>query len=358
MTLDNIEQQVILDFYFRCGSEEDVARGRDLIASNPEAARLYAGLEETLTELDSIKYEPCPDNLVELTIARLKLAASQSKAAGQTNLEKLLTQERQKTPVAVAPRFGRRFYEIGLAAAAVLFIAAVFGPTVSAMRKHNWQVACAGNLRTIGQAMSHLAGESANASELAPVAAGSSWNMIGDQSPNSASITSYPWQLIKRGFVEPEIFVCKGHKGASPAAAEIHKINSLYDFPSRSAISYSVAVRCNQAVQTPAERIIMSDRNPIFSECNAGLCDSDFCEKNKVQHSEPETKQVLIGGAILNLNSPNHFGDGQNVLHFDGSVQFIRVRVVDNDDIFTIQGVNRYTGSEIPSCENDVFLAP
>lgn len=358
MILDKTQQQIILDFYFRCGSEDDIERGRDLIASSSEAARLYAGLEETLTELDSIKYEPCPDNLVELTIARLKLAASESKAAGQVNLEKLLEQEQQKLPGVAAPRFGRRIYEVALAAAAVVFIAAVFGPTVSAMRKHNWQIACSGNLRTIGQAMITLADETSSQSALVPIAAGNSWNMIGDQSPNSASITSYPWQLIKKGFVKPEVFVCKGHKGASPASAEIHRIASLYDFPSRSAISYSVAIRCNNVSQMPGERIIMSDRNPIFSECNAGSCDRDFCEKNKITHPEPETKQVFIGGDILNLNSPNHFGDGQNVLRFDGSTRFIKVRVVDNDDIFTIQGVTCYTGSEMPSCENDVFLAP
>jgi hypothetical protein len=83
--LNQQEQQIILDFYFRCGSEEDINRGRDLIASNPEAARLYDGLEETLTELDSIKYEPCPENLSYFNLARLKLTASATQA-GQANL--------------------------------------------------------------------------------------------------------------------------------------------------------------------------------------------------------------------------------------------------------------------------------
>ena len=93
--MDNLnaeDQQLILDFYFRCGEEEDIARGRDLIAANPEAARLYASLEETLTELDNLKYEPCPANLAELTIARLKLAAS-ARAAGRHQLEILLKEE-------------------------------------------------------------------------------------------------------------------------------------------------------------------------------------------------------------------------------------------------------------------------
>lgn len=68
-SLSKEDKDIILDFYFRCGDEETINRGRDLVASNPEAAILYARLEETLTQLDSIKYEPCPDNLVELTVA-------------------------------------------------------------------------------------------------------------------------------------------------------------------------------------------------------------------------------------------------------------------------------------------------
>ncbi len=357
MTLNHTEQQLILDFYFRCGSDSDIARGCDLIASSAEAARLYAGLEETLTELDTIKYEPCPDNLVELTVARLKLAASGSKSAGQVNLEKLLEQEQQKSSVVVAPRSGRRVYEIALAAAAVILVAAVFGPTVSAMRKHSWQTACSRNLAIIGAAMGLSASESSGISDMIPVAAGA-WNTIGDQNPNTTSVTRYPWQLIKMGFVKPEVFVCKGHKGASPAPAEIHRIASLYDFPSRSTISYSIGIRCSNSSQMSPERIIMSDRNPIFSECNKEMCCSDFCENKKSQPAEPKIAQVRVSGEILDLNSPNHFGAGQNVLCFDGSTRFMKVRLVDGDDIFTIQGVNFYTGREIPSCEKDLFLAP
>ncbi len=75
-SLSKEQKDLILDFYFHCGEEEDINHGRDLIASDPEAARLYADLGETLTGLDSVKYEPCPDNLVELTVAQLKRAAS------------------------------------------------------------------------------------------------------------------------------------------------------------------------------------------------------------------------------------------------------------------------------------------
>jgi len=94
-SLSREDKDIVLDFYFRCGDEETISRGCDLVAGNPEAAALYSHLEETLTQLDSIKYEPCPENLAELTIARLKLAAS----SGQTQLARLLELEGLKGDV-------------------------------------------------------------------------------------------------------------------------------------------------------------------------------------------------------------------------------------------------------------------
>ena len=100
--LNHQEQELILDFYFHCGQEEDIDRGRDLIAANPDAAKLYAKLEETLTDLDHVKYEPCPDNLVDLTIARLKIAASVTQE-NPASLHELLQQE-QDTGVSETTR--------------------------------------------------------------------------------------------------------------------------------------------------------------------------------------------------------------------------------------------------------------
>ena len=74
--LSREQKGLILDFYFHCGNQNSIELGRDLIAGNAKASQLYVDLEETLTGLDNIKYEHCPSNLVELTIARLKTMAS------------------------------------------------------------------------------------------------------------------------------------------------------------------------------------------------------------------------------------------------------------------------------------------
>jgi len=61
----------------------------------------------------------------------------------------------------------------------------------------------------------------------------------------------------------------------------------------------------------------------------------------------------------MQVNSPNHKGEGQNVLYIDGRVTFSNGRYVGPglDDIFTIQSKVRYQGTEQPDT-NDVFIAP
>jgi len=88
----------------------------------------------------------------------------------------------------------------------------------------------------------------------------------------------------------------------------------------------------------------MADMNPLFETI------PDFAQQLK----------LLVEGDLASMNSLNHNLRGQNVLSSDGSVQFSKKRYVgpDEDDIFTVQGVSEYRGTEKPSCEEDAFVAP
>lgn len=362
MKLDQQEQQIILDFYFRCGSEEDIARGRDLIASNPEAARLYDGLEQTLTELDSIKYEPCPDNLSDLTVARLKLAASAGHA-GQANLEQLLEAESRKTTAAIRLSTGtktrrepislRKFFDFAAAAAAIILISGIAFPTLSYMRQQNWQTACFYKMQSVGEGISKLLNDNDNLAEV-KVAAGSPWWKIGDQSPQSQSNTRFAWQLLKRDYVKADAFICPGHRSARPLTPEqiTRQLQQLQDFPSRSNISYSFIIINNKtaAIKSGSRRVVMGDMNPVFR--SIPTCGNDPLANMN------EFEKVLLTENLKQMCSTNHNCKGQNVLYSDGSVELIKDRMVSGDDIFTIQGVNAYTGTEAPTIETDVFLVP
>ena len=71
------DKRVIFDFFFRCNPGEDIDRAHDLMARDYRAAEVYSKLKAVLWNLDFLTYEPCPDNLAELTVARLKAASGQ-----------------------------------------------------------------------------------------------------------------------------------------------------------------------------------------------------------------------------------------------------------------------------------------
>ena len=224
--------------------------GRDLIAAKPEAAKLYSSLEDTLTDLDHIKYEPCPDNLVDLTIARLKLAASiQNKSANDSSsnskLHQLLQKE-QENPVQTSqenyfqpqtseknlkPNFHHRMGELLAAAAAIMVIFSILFPVGGAMRNANRKIVCQNNLRQVSSAFSAFANDHNNEVAESRIQPGNPWWKVGSQTPEVHSNTRYPWQLVKQGYVKGKVFVCKGNIGANPVDFDPLTHERLLRFP-------------------------------------------------------------------------------------------------------------------------------
>lgn len=370
--LSHEEQEKILDFYFRCGQQEDIDSGRDLIAANPGAAKLYARLEETLTDLDHIKYEPCPDNLVDLTIARLKLAASM-KASDDTDkpsmqLHQLLEKEQQTpsdsspyyqpqprtTEPNLKPNFHHRMGELLAAAASIIVVFSILFPVSGAMRNASQKIACQNNFRQIGTGLSAFDADHKGQIAEARIPTGNPWWKVGQQSPEAYSNTRYPWQLVKQGYVQGKVFVCKGNAAANPVQYDPAGMNTLYDFPSRSNITYSFMLFCDDNADALQKRrkVTAADLNPLFQQVTSDSAD----------HTRNEFDAILLDEQLKQLMSSNHRGKGQNVLYCDGSVAWITVRTVSQnggaDDIFTIQNVTRYTGKETPTQKDDTFLAP
>lgn len=361
--LTHEEQQFILDFYFRCGDQNDIESGRDLIASNAEAAKLYADLESSLTDLDNIKYEVCPDNLVDLTIARLKLVSSASKVS-QSRLHQLLEKEQNsyysprqepahKSQFSVSSRknnFLRPIFEILATAASLALIAGILFPSLGLARSKYRQVACQNNMRLLGAGFASFADDYNGNFPEAKVKAGDPWWKIGDQGQEPQSNTRYPFMLIKLGYVDGNVFVCKGNTNAQRVNND-PSVAQMYDFPSRNHVSYSFSLFCDKNADPfkRSRRIIASDLNPVFEKIP---CQQSFYQKMN------EFEKVLLNEQLRQMMSASHCGRGQNILYCDGSVEFAKKRVIDGDDIFTVHGVDTYTGREIPAGDNDTFLAP
>jgi hypothetical protein len=362
------QQQLILDFYFRCGDTKDIEGGRDLIATMPEAAKLYANLESTLTDLDHVKYEACPDNLVDLTIARLKLVASSSKRSN-SRLNQLLEKERESSSLSASEsaynpsistnsiqrgRYWRPLFEVFAAAASIALIAGIMFPSFGLARAKYQQVACQNNMRVLGAGFASSVGDnSRNNDNLSQVRvkAGSPWWKIGDQGQQVRSNTRYPFMLIKGGYVDARAFVCKGDKGAELFKYQAANSPQLYDFSSHKNVSYSFTLFCDKNTDPLlcSQKVIASDLNPVFQKIR--------CEKTIFQGMD-EFVKLQLNEQLKQSMSVNHKGKGQNLLYGDGSVKYTKTRVVNGDDIFTVKDVDSYTGREIPTLKNDIFLVP
>lgn len=367
--LNQEQKQLILDFYFQCGEQSEIDEGRDLIVSNPEAAKLYADLESTLTDLDHVKYDACPDNLVDLTVARLKLIAKSTENPNG-HLHQLLENEQNTSGKSssdpdympqVSQTTGDRgrnlrpLFEVFAAAASIAIVVAILYPGVGAFRSHSRQVACGRNLDSIGRGFASYFHDNNSRFPEARVKAGAPWWKIGDQGPENQSNTRYPFMLVKQGYVEADDFLCKGCEKARPFRYQASSMAQMNDFPSRENISYSFSLLCNKNSNPlkPSRKIIAGDLNPVFVPVFQRIpCDPGSYQKMN------EFEKVLLNDQIKKMMSMNHRGRGQNVLYCDGSVLHAKTRIINGDDIFTISGVNEYSGCETPSGENDIFLAP
>jgi hypothetical protein len=75
MSLTNDEHMLLFDYYFRCADSAISKQASSLVRSNPKASQFYSSIERALGQLNNMKEQDCPDELVDLTIARLKLAS-------------------------------------------------------------------------------------------------------------------------------------------------------------------------------------------------------------------------------------------------------------------------------------------
>src|SRR3972149_7897405 len=114
-SLNNQQKQLLFDYCIGLTSDEETAEIEALIASNEEAAEIHSKLKSALSPLDSIEFEPCPDELVEGTIWRVNRIAS----SGQRRLQQLLDKEQQQ---AATGRFWWSFGKIAAGAGRAFFV--------------------------------------------------------------------------------------------------------------------------------------------------------------------------------------------------------------------------------------------
>jgi len=353
MNLSQQEKDLIFDFYFKRLDQAEAAGAAGLIAANPDAAKFYDGLQSSLASLETIKEDKCPDDLARQTVAKLKLAAS----AGKAKLDMLLAVEREKIVTQAKPDTTRqRFWRVlELTAAAAMFLVATgsFFVWNQGVRQTKYKAVCANNMGKIGAAMAGYAKDNDNKLPAVATIAGSPWWKVGNQGKENHSNTRHNWLLVKEGYTDAKNFICPARKHARAVKLSPEQLQQYNDFPSRRNVSYSFALMGENFLRRQRAGIadvLMSDRNPLFEDA--------FGSRKKRSSAQDKFVQVFINENKLRMMSANHRGQGQNVLLRGGSASFKNKRLILNDDIFTVQGITSYTGSETTANDGDIFLVP
>ena len=340
--LNNEQKQLLFDYCIGLTSQKETAEAKALISSNKEAAEIHSKLKAAIAPLDSLEPEPCPDELVEHTIWRVRNLADSSRR----QLQQLLASEQTRN-VATQSQLWWNLGKIAAVAAAIFLIVGVLVPALGIVRNKYRQQRCQMQLGSIFQGLSNYISDHDGQTPTVATTMGAPWWKVGDQGRENHSNTRHIYLLPKGGYVELSNFVCPGCKGERPLKPDDSQIKRLKDFPSRRYITFSFQIKChrNESSKLLYRKVLMADWNPLFEELP-----KEFSRQFKLHLTKN----------LLTLNSSNHDRRGQNVLFGDGRVEFRKTRYIGiaKDDIFTLQDTDIYQGCEVPSCETDFFLAP
>jgi hypothetical protein len=330
-SLNSEQKHVLFDYSSGLAADRGIAKAEALIASNKEAAKVHSKLKAVLAPLDTMRPEPCPDELAQRTVRRLIHIVNAEQSMGQ--------------PAVLKRRPWRNVAEVGAIAAVILLAAGVLIPSLSHARHQYRKQVCQRRLAGISNSIDYYSSDYDGRLPAVTTDVNQPWNKVGYQGKENQSNTRNLYLLLKLGYsTRPNDFTCCGRRQERFRPLKVSEVRSYNDFPSREHIAYSFRIICRPPIKMSllGEQPLMADRNPIFEDVSEDRFD------------------VHLDRELSNRNSKNHNRRGQSVLFSDGHTAFLRTRHVGipQDDIFTVQNVVEYRGRERPACEKDPFLAP
>jgi len=328
---DSPQLDQLLDYHLGLLEGEQAEQIRCEIASHEPSARQSRNVSAWLGLLDSYETPPPPARFVDRIVGGVTQASPLRIAEAVSSLPPSSEGGVSRRPLLTLREL------LALAACIILFIG-VAVPSVSRHHSRRQQMACASNLGSIYRGLSQYATTFNN---MMPQTAGffPGGNWLGSARPPVSPMANSRnrYMLVRLRFVRPKHFICAGMPYARPMDAE--RTARFDDFPAPENCSFD-----SQNVAGPTLPLgsvpgmpVFADRNPLF-------------DGSKLDSNQP-----------YESNSRSHDGGrGQNVLCADGRVMWTTSPVFgpDGDNIWQIEGVSSYTGTECPQYPKDAFIIP
>jgi hypothetical protein len=327
----------VLDLHLGHLSRDERAALDTAFESDPDLAQQNESLGAVFSALAAEPAAPLPDDLVARTVARVKAAGAPPRVVRPTDALKRTLEARPERVI----RLGNLRDVIAIAALIVLAVG-IGVPSMLHMRERAQRVGCSRNLAALGFATQQYASVyNASLPYAGWSTASNSWRPSDTPGvvhmPNRRHI--YP--LLRRAYVaDPRLFICpsQDHVPMPVAAVKGHD-----DFLEGRNVSYAYQ---NMAGVRPSlnddpDLPILADDTPLFAD---GL---PLIDARRLTRGDPARQ-----------NSRAHRGAGQNILTLGGHVKWVTTPLsgIAGDNIWTLQGVDEYTGHEGPSARTDAHL--
>ncbi|HUS91480.1 MAG TPA: hypothetical protein VM695_06495 [Phycisphaerae bacterium] len=320
------DEGLLIDFLLgRCdGADQREVQGR--LERDDAFRRLHDDIRNTFAALDMApEYEP-PETLVADTMRRIGSAR---------RTDALLAREELSRHDVLRATFSLR--ELAAIAGVILLVFSIVGVSVREAGRRQDRLQCESQVARLGTGFQAYA--NSNSSYL-PGTGLAQLRWLPAAGRPAVSNSKALFQLVRNGYVEPQVFQCPAIGGGSFAVKA-----GMIDFPASRFVSYSYQYSIGDKgtwLEDPAlgkvrkSLAILADASPLFPNGRFA----------------PERLRRTAGD--------NHDGAGQNVLYADMHVEFQSRPVVgvDGDHIFLAGNIRTYSGEETPTGPSDTFLLP
>ncbi len=325
----------LLDLHLGRLSGPERAALEQRIKNDPALASQNEALAAMFAALNSVPEPELPQGLTERISARVAAAGPPPRVVRPARKTTAQLAELEDAPLIRM----RSFREIAAVAAMVVLAVGLGVPSMLHMRERGQRIACSQNLANIGRGMQAYA--LANNSSL-PFAGWNgninSWRPTDEPGLRVLPNRRHAYALSRYGYVPVRFFVCPSTGGLPMPEDQVRKHN---DFLESRNVSYAYQ---NMAGMRPSLRDnpdlpVFGDDNPLF--------DNGWPLFGSLGLSDP-----------ANANSRAHGGAGQNILTIRGNVRWTTTpnAGINNDNIWTLDGVDKYTGREGPQSSTDSHL--
>jgi prepilin-type N-terminal cleavage/methylation domain-containing protein/prepilin-type processing-associated H-X9-DG protein len=212
----------------------------------------------------------------------------------------------------------------------IALLISILLPSLNRAREQANRIKCASNLRQIGQAIQIYANENKGAFPRRYFNLASTMVITNTQGYKNAppppthmdigenNVTASLFLLLTTGDIVPEAFICPssdGEKGFNDGT-DIQNSANWQEIPKHMTYSYVVPFP-SQAARDSGWKLnyTLNSDFPIAADINPGVTGGNPQDDITVPQNAPRS-------TMLNANSNNHNGDGQNVLYADGHVDW------------------------------------